>query len=44
MRKLVLDVGGTKIKYALMENDATIIEKGEVDTPLDHLGHLLDVF
>lgn len=44
MRKLVLDVGGTKIKYALMENDATIFEKGEVDTPLDHLDHLLDVF
>ena len=33
MRKLVLDVGGTKIKYALMENDARILKK-EKSIPL----------
>ncbi len=34
MRKfLSIDVGGTNIKYALMEEDASILEKGEVPTP-----------
>ncbi|KAF0226477.1 MAG: glucokinase [Erysipelotrichaceae bacterium] len=38
---LVLDVGGTYIKYALMTPDL-IIEKGEVLTPLDNSEHLID--
>lgn len=43
MKKLVIDIGGTAIKYAIMDMDATIHEKGELDTPTDTLEHLLDV-
>lgn len=35
MKKLVLDIGGTAIKYALMNKEAEILKKGEVPTPLD---------
>ena len=28
MKKLVIDIGGTAIKYAIMDMDATIFEKG----------------
>lgn len=35
MEYLVLDVGGSAIKYALMDQDAVIIEKGNVKTPND---------
>ncbi len=35
MSKLVLDVGGSAIKWAVMDDDAAILEKGEVKTPLD---------
>ena len=38
---LVMDVGGSHIKYALMTPDA-ILEKGEVVTPRDTLDHFLD--
>ncbi len=40
-RYLVVDLGGTLIKYALMTSDQ-IIEKGEVPTPLDNSEHLID--
>ena len=29
----VIDVGGTNIKHALMDEEANILEKGEVETP-----------
>lgn len=38
MRKfLAIDVGGTNIKYGLMLEDATILEKGNVPTPYESL-------
>jgi len=33
----VIDVGGTNIKYALMDEEANILDKGEVETPRDSL-------
>ena len=42
MRKyMVLDVGGTAIKYALMDESYTFLEKGEVLTPQDTLENYL---
>ena len=38
---LVLDIGGSHIKYALMTEDA-ILQKGEVVTPLDNVEHLIE--
>jgi len=35
MKYLVLDVGGSAIKYALMDKQAVILERGKVATPLD---------
>ena len=32
---LGLDVGGSAIKYALMDKEANFIEKGTIPTPLD---------
>lgn len=43
MKKLVFDVGGSAIKYALMDNDANIYDKGSVVTPMDTFEHFLDV-
>lgn len=43
MKKLIFDVGATAIKYALMDNDATIYEKGKEDTPHDTFEHFLDI-
>ena len=34
---LGIDVGGTNIKYALMDRDGSILEKGEMPTPMDGL-------
>lgn len=42
-RFLVIDVGGTAIKYALMDAGAEIFEKGEVPTPLTNLEDYLNV-
>lgn len=39
---LTVDVGGTAIKYALMSEEAEILEKGEVPTPMDGLEVYLD--
>lgn len=33
MSKLVFDVGGSSIKYALMQEDGSILSQGSVDTP-----------
>jgi predicted NBD/HSP70 family sugar kinase len=35
MKYLVLDVGGSAIKYAVMGKQAVILERGQVATPLD---------
>lgn len=39
---LTIDVGGTAIKYALMNEEAEIQEKGEVPTPMDGLDTYLN--
>ena len=39
---LGIDVGGTNIKYALMDPEGQILEKGELPTPLDGLDTYLD--
>lgn len=38
MNKVVFDVGGTAIKYALMDNDANILQKDEIATPYTENG------
>lgn len=43
MKILVLDVGGSAIKYALMNEKAEFIEKSEVPTPKDTIEHFVDV-
>lgn len=42
MKKLVFDIGGSFIKYALMDQMAQMSDKGSCGTPLDSLEHLLD--
>lgn len=42
MKKLVYDVGGTFIKYALMDDDAKIYDKGKIETPKDTKEHFMD--
>ena len=39
---LVLDIGGTFIKYALMSNEGVFIEKNKVKTPLDGIESLVE--
>ncbi len=39
---LTLDVGGSAIKYALMQEDLTIIEKSSVKTPMDTLDNFIE--
>ncbi|WP_305181343.1 ROK family protein, partial [Dubosiella newyorkensis] len=43
MNKLVIDVGGTFIKYAIMDMEANILSKGSVPTPMDSREHFLNV-
>lgn len=40
---LTLDVGGSAIKYALIQSDLNIIEKSSVPTPLDTLDNFVEV-
>lgn len=42
MQKLVIDIGGTMMKCAIMDVSGNILEKKEVVTPLDTQEHLLD--
>lgn len=42
-RYLALDMGGTFIKYALMEPQGEIAASGKVPSPLDSMEHLLEV-
>jgi len=37
-----IDVGGTNIKYALMDEEATILSKGEIETPRDSLASFVE--
>ncbi|MGL5416249.1 MAG: ROK family protein [Clostridium sp.] len=41
MKKLVLDIGGTFIKYAVMNKEAEILERGKERTPLDTFENLM---
>lgn len=43
MKKLVFDVGASYIKYALMDDEAFIVLKGQVKTPQDGLDSFLNV-
>lgn len=43
MKYLVLDIGGSAIKYALMTKELEFIEKGKVPTPLDSIESFVDV-
>lgn len=43
MKKLVFDVGASAIKFALMDDEATIYEKGSEVTPHDSLEQFLQV-
>ena len=40
---LTIDVGGTNIKYALMTENAEILDKGEVPTPMEGLDKYVDM-
>lgn len=40
---LTLDVGGSAIKYALIQEDLKIIEKASVPTPLDTLENFIEI-
>ena len=39
---LGLDVGGSAIKYALMDKEANFIENGMIPTPLDTKEHFIE--
>ena len=39
---LTLDVGGSSIKYALIQDDSTILEKSSVPTPMDTMDHFVE--
>ena len=39
---LTLDVGGSAIKYALMQEDLTILEKSSVPTPMDTIENFIE--
>ncbi len=43
MNKLVMDVGGSAIKIAVMDDEANILVHDERTTPMDSLEHFLDV-
>jgi predicted NBD/HSP70 family sugar kinase len=42
MKYLVLDIGGSAIKYAVMSGEAEFLEKGKVPTPLDNIQNFID--
>ena len=39
---LTLDVGGSAIKYALIQEDLNILEKSSVPTPMDTMDHFVE--
>ena len=42
MNYLVLDVGGSSIKYALIDEKLNIKNKNSVPTPMDTLDHFIE--
>lgn len=40
---LTLDIGGSAIKYALIQDDLTIITKSSVPTPMDTLENFIEI-
>jgi predicted NBD/HSP70 family sugar kinase len=42
MKYLVLDIGGSAIKYALMTEELEFIEKGKKPTPRDNIEHFIE--
>lgn len=42
MKYLVLDVGGSSIKYALMTEEVEFLEKGKVPTPLNNIENFIE--
>lgn len=42
MKYLVLDVGGSSIKYAIMTEEVEFLEKGKVPTPLDSIDNFIE--
>lgn len=40
---LALDIGGSAIKYALIQEDLTFLEKSTLPTPLDGMDHFVEV-
>jgi predicted NBD/HSP70 family sugar kinase len=42
MKYLVLDIGGSAIKYSIMNEKAEFYEKGQVSTPLDSIDSFID--
>jgi len=42
MKYLVLDIGGSAIKYALMTEELEFIEKGKKPTPLDNIENFIE--
>ena len=39
---LTFDVGGSAIKYALIQEDLSILDKSSVPTPMDSLEHFVE--
>ncbi|WP_148410126.1 ROK family protein [Murimonas intestini] len=42
MKVLVIDIGGTSIKYACMKEDMTILTRGKMDTPKENREQLIE--
>ena len=42
MKVMVFDVGGTEIKYSVMDEQMNRFDSGSVPTPQDTLAHFLD--
>ena len=43
MKLMVFDVGGTEIKYAVMDEEFNIYDKGYVPTPYDSFEHFSQI-
>jgi hypothetical protein len=43
MKYLVLDIGGSAIKYALMTKELEFVEKGNIKTPTESIENFVSV-